>query len=306
MMRTPKVSIGLPVFNGERFVAETIDSILAQTFDDFELIISDNASTDRTEEICRKYAEADGRVIYVRNRQNLGAAYNYNQTFHLSAGEYFKWACHDDLVRPEFLKRCVEVLDGDPSIVMSYTRWAPIDEAGDPVEPPEQQHQPWRADSLDPVERFRFDFRMEPRPPSAIYGLFRSDVLRKTGLYRPTHGGDDILMAEVSLYGQIHEVPEELFLNRWHSNSGGKIPTFRKRVDWWLPEARAGRLGRRSRLGALLLFARTMAETAIAQASSIRRAPLSPRDRLRCFAQLPIWLAGLLWRRIERRLPRQS
>jgi glycosyltransferase involved in cell wall biosynthesis len=130
MKEPPKVSVGMPVFNGDRFIAETIDSILAQTFGDFELIISDNASTDGTEKICRQYADDDGRIRYVRNRENLGAAYNYNQTFHLSSGDYFKWACHDDLLRPEFLERCVEVLDRDPSAVLVYTDWAPIDETG--------------------------------------------------------------------------------------------------------------------------------------------------------------------------------
>ena len=89
MNRPPKVSVGLPVFNGKRFVAEAIESILAQTFDDLELVISDNASTDGTEEICRAYAEKDERVRYVLNSENLGAAYNYNQTFHLSSGTYF-------------------------------------------------------------------------------------------------------------------------------------------------------------------------------------------------------------------------
>ena len=82
---------------------------------------------------------------------------------------------------------------------------------------------PWRADSSDPVERTRYVFRMERRPPSAVYGVFRADVLARTGLYRPTHGGDHIIMAEITLYGPVREVPERLFMNRWHSRSGSKI-----------------------------------------------------------------------------------
>ena len=146
-------------------MAETIDSILMQTYEDFELIISDNASTDQTEEICRRYAEKDVRIKYVRNRENLGAAYNYNQTFHLSSGEFFKWAPHDDILRPEFLERCLDALDDDPVAVMSYTGWIPIDETGALIEKTNTKYQPWRADSLDPAERSRFIFRMEPRPP---------------------------------------------------------------------------------------------------------------------------------------------
>ncbi len=302
MSEPPKVSIGVPVFNGERFLSETIDSILDQTFRDFELIISDNASVDGTEKICRRFAEEDRRIVYVRNRENLGAAYNYNQAFHLSSGAYFKWACHDDLLRPTFLERCVEVLDRDPSVVLAYAGWAPIDETGDPLPRPEPRHAPWRADARDPVKRTRFSFRMERRPPSAIYGLFRADALRRTGLYRPTHGGDHILMAEIGLYGPLEEVPEVLFLNRWHGESGGRIPTFQERVDWWLPESRRGRF-RPGRLGALLLFMRTMGQTAVAQIGSIRRSPLSSSDKLRCYGQLPWWFAGELWRRVEPRLP---
>ena len=107
----PRVSIGMPVFNGENYLAEALDSLLTQTFSDFELIISDNASTDKTEEICRAYAVRDQRIRYFRNQENLGASRNYNRVFELSSGEYFKWAAHDDLCAPEFLGRCVDVLD---------------------------------------------------------------------------------------------------------------------------------------------------------------------------------------------------
>ena len=145
--RPGKVTIGMPVYNAERFIGETVASIRTQTFEDFELIISDNASTDRTEEVCRALMKEDDRIRYVRNRENMGAAYNYNQTFHLSSGIYFKWACHDDLLLPEFLERCVAELDRDPSVVLAYTDWAPIDEDGKPLDPPEPRYPPWRADS---------------------------------------------------------------------------------------------------------------------------------------------------------------
>ena len=96
----PRVSVGIPVFNGERFLAETIESILAQTFKDFEIVISDNASTDRTEEICRSYAARDPRIRYNRNDTNRGAAWNHNRVFELARGEYFKWQSHDDFCAP--------------------------------------------------------------------------------------------------------------------------------------------------------------------------------------------------------------
>src|SRR6266536_1939108 len=142
-----RVSIGLPVFNGERFVAEAIDSILAQTFEDFELIISDNASTDGTEEICRCYAEKDERIRFVRNRENYGAAFNFNQTFHLSSGGYFKWV--EGLVEVE----CGPVVlpipyEPDPLVLLRVT---PADFLG-PV-----RGRVVRDDQLEVLERLRED-----------------------------------------------------------------------------------------------------------------------------------------------------
>ena len=122
-MNTPKVSIGLPVYNGEPFLSETIDAILAQTFKDFELIICDNASTDDTERICRRYAARDKRISYYRQHHNIGAAGNFNRVFNLSSGEYFKWAAHDDLIAPEYLARCVEILERDRSVVLCHSRF---------------------------------------------------------------------------------------------------------------------------------------------------------------------------------------
>ena len=114
----PAVSVGLPVYNGERYLAEAIESVLRQTFADFELVISDNASTDRTAEICRSFARADGRVRYHRNEANLGALPNFNRVFDLGRGRYFKWAAHDDVLRPELLRRCVDVLEDNRDAVV--------------------------------------------------------------------------------------------------------------------------------------------------------------------------------------------
>jgi len=127
----PRVSIGLPVYNGEDYLAEAVDSILAQTFEAFELILSDNASTDATEEICRGYETQDPRVRYFRSPTNRGAAWNYNNTVHMAnSSEYFKWAAHDDTCAPEYLRKCVEVLDRDPEVVLCHTTTIDIDAQG--------------------------------------------------------------------------------------------------------------------------------------------------------------------------------
>jgi glycosyltransferase involved in cell wall biosynthesis len=106
----PKVTIGVPVYNGEKYLAAALDTLLAQSFEDFELIISDNASTDCTEEIARAYAARDGRVRYERSGANRGCAWNHNRVFALARGRYFRWAAHDDLCAPTLLARTVELL----------------------------------------------------------------------------------------------------------------------------------------------------------------------------------------------------
>ena len=130
---TPRVSIGLPVYNGQRFVEEALHSLLKQTYRDFEIIISDNGSNDRTEAICRECASTDDRVRYYRNDENRGAAWNFKHVVDLSKGEYFKWAGHDDICAPEYVERCVDVLDRMPQVVLCYTKSILIDECGTPL-----------------------------------------------------------------------------------------------------------------------------------------------------------------------------
>src|SRR5712671_2230439 len=109
--KSPRVSIGVAVYNGERFLSKTLDSLLAQTFEDLEIIICDNCSEDGTEHICRSYAASDNRIQYHRNSTNIGAPRNFNLVTTLSRGEYFKWSSADDLCAPVMIERCVEVLD---------------------------------------------------------------------------------------------------------------------------------------------------------------------------------------------------
>ena len=122
MSHVPAVSIGMPVYNGERTLRESVDSILSQTFSDFELIISDNASADGTEAICRTYVERDSRVAYHRQPQNLGITENYNTVFRLSNAPYFKWASSSDICMPEFLSKCVAVQQNHSDVVLCYPR----------------------------------------------------------------------------------------------------------------------------------------------------------------------------------------
>jgi len=129
----PAVSVGMPVYNGETYLEVAISSVLAQSFDDLELIICDNASTDRTAEICQDYAARDRRIRYFRNPQNLGAAPNYNLAFSHARGRYFKWLAHDDRMTPTYLAKTVRVLDERTDAVLCNSVVQYIDQNGAPI-----------------------------------------------------------------------------------------------------------------------------------------------------------------------------
>lgn len=209
----PRVSIGLPVYNGERFLRESLESLLGQTYSDFELIISDNASTDDTPDICQAFAEKDPRIRYHRTEENAGCAANYARAFHLSSGEYFKWAAADDVCLPDHLSRCVEVLDRDPTVVLAYPRTRFINSEGRPLE--SLRDPGWDLRSDAPHERLRFVINAR-HWVNAIFGLIRARSLARTRLVASYPGGDYRLLGELSLLGKFVEIPEYLFLRRIH------------------------------------------------------------------------------------------
>ena len=269
--RPPKVSIGLPVYNGERFIEEAIESILDQTFMDFELIVSDNASTDRTSEICRRYAERDPRVRYYRNKTNLGAAANYNRVFHLAQGDYFRWAAHDDKLAPGYIAACVDVLDRNPSVVLCYPQTLIIDEQSEPINMhPDKLH----LASPEPHLRFEQYFkRYTPKRDecNAVFGLARRRVLAQTGLIGAYASSDMVLLGEIALLGKIHEVEWPLFLRRDHVRTSVRANRdLRDRAAWFDPANEAKRLLPRWRWFGQYLDA-------------VSRAPLSPSEKLRCY-----------------------
>jgi glycosyltransferase involved in cell wall biosynthesis len=212
VVSVPSVSVGMPVFNGERYLPETLDSLLAQTFKDFELIICDNASTDSTAEICRRYAARDKRIRFTRNAENMGASTNYRRVFEMAAAPYFRWANSDDIFAPESLERCVEVLDRETSVVLVYPKTKLIDSAGEFIGAYD--------DGLDvrlhsPSRRFA-EVVIRLGMVNVIYGLIRTEALGRTGLIRGFPGGDIPLVCELALYGQFWELSEFLFLRRMH------------------------------------------------------------------------------------------
>ena len=269
---TPRVSVGMPVYNGERFVAQAIESILSQTFRDFELIISDNASTDATERICREYAGRDGRIRYYRSEQNRGAAWNNNHLVHLARGEYFKWQCHDDYCDPTFIEKCLAGIRGDRSVVLCYPQFVRVDEqgrrlgfkssrvVGDAEPPTRHRSLIYRRDSCE-----------------EIYGIARTAVVRKTSLIGPYTNSDDTFLAELILHGRFCEVPEPLFFYRIHPAQSTSAHTSRlDRMAWFKPSAGAG-----FSLPFLILFA--------GHISGVRRSPLAWHEKVRCYWSLVGW-----------------
>lgn len=278
--RRHRVSIGMPVFNGEKFVAQAIESILAQTFSDLELIISDNGSHDHTAEICRSYAARDERVRYFRQEVNQGAAWNHNFVFNNASGEYFKWQCHDDLCDPTFIEKCVEVLDQDPSAVLCYSQFLRIDELGKALAAEAHGWKPIGSSSVTGVttahERFRTLIHRRDACEE-IYGVMRSAIAKQTRLVGAYSQSDDNFLAELALRGSFCEVPEPLFLYRLHPENSTKTYASRlARMAWFDPKS-ARRLN--------LPFVRQFWEYLLL----IDRAPVSFKQRAYCYAHTFGW-----------------
>jgi len=265
-VRRPRVSIGMPVYNREKYVGASIEAHLNQTFGDFELILTDNASTDGSEEICRAYAARDPRVQYFRNPQNLGAAGNYRRCFELSSGEYFRWTPSDDLVSPNLLERAVEALDRDPSIFVAYPRTKLIDAEGKMIGEVEEGLllMDDRAS-----ERWKGVLR-NIRLGNLHYGLNRAEKFRKTGLMRNYSGGDFPLIAEMSLYGKFYEIPDAFFYRRMHEEASSALKSNSDVMAFYDPRKREK------------VFLRNWVHLG-ANLRSVWRAPLPVSEKLRIY-----------------------
>jgi hypothetical protein len=288
MNSTPLVSVGLFVYNGERFIEDALRSILNQTFTDFELIISDNASTDGTEEIAQAYAKRDDRIRYYRNEKNIGAGWNARRVYELATGKYFRWATADDLLEPDLLRRCVEILESDPGCVVAYARTKEVDEYGNFIK---NYVTPMKADSNDPVVRFRA-MLLPLHMCYQIYGVMRMSALHQTPPQGVYVNGDGVLLARMSLLGRFCEIPEHLFVSRRHIGQSSTIlparltqprPRLTKRYgtlpcpEWWDPtKTRALTFPEFRQLLEYLL--------------SIYRSPLGAGQKLRCYFMLLPWI----------------
>lgn len=273
---TPKVSIGLPVYNGEAFLSAAIESILTQTYADFELIISDNASTDKTQEICEAFAKKDARVLYFRSDINHGASWNYNRTFELAKGEYFRWHAADDVLAPELIAKSVDVLNSKPEVVLVFTWVLDIDGDGKELELKKSG-----VGSRLPLPHQRFKGLSTVKPAfncEEVFGMARRDILARTKLIAPYSDSDRTLLAELGLYGPFFEIEEPLFLHRLHKSGSVVVNPDRQTRTAWFDTSKAGKLVFPSwrQLGELLAV--------------IWRTPIGWRERLMCYVHMLTWV----------------
>lgn len=276
----PRVSVGLPVYNGADYLDGAIESILNQTFTDLELIISDNASTDATPEIIDKWSERDDRISVNRHSENLGGAANFNTVLQLARGQYFRWAGHDDLVAPNMVERCVSVLDeaGDSAVLVAPTTIF-IDAEGDQT----GVTNPTVLPASGTVKRYSQAVREVGRG-EPLFGLMRTKAVQSTGGLRTFPSADLVLMSELALWGRFLRIDEPLFYRRIHAGASWHATGRYEGFAEWFDPSRNHRL--------VFPTWRIWPEMVVAP----MRAPISWSERLKCSA-----VAAVAWPRRKRR-----
>jgi glycosyltransferase involved in cell wall biosynthesis len=275
--RSPLVSIGIPVYNGDKWLGAAIESLLMQTYANIELIISDNASTDGTEGICRKVAQSDARLRYIRNEKNIGGPGNFNAVFRAARGKYFKWASANDQHDRRLVERCLERIEADREIVVCYARTRLLWEESGVTE---EYEDGMNLCEERPSERF-ISVLERMRLNNAMYGLIRRDVLARTPLMKPHMAEDVNLMAELALYGKFCEVQEFLFTRRMSRESATKLQSRSEVVKHYVPAGSSGMLFQNWKINGDYFTA-------------VWRAPIVRHEKSRIYAYL---MRQLLWQR---------
>lgn len=249
--KTPKVSIGIPVYNGQKYLESAIKSLLQQSFRDFEVVISDNASTDKTEEICRFFQSQDERIRYCRNTVNIGAAGNYKKVFQLARGEFFKWMAHDDKCSANYIEECVKELEADSKIVMCFPKVILIDDIESPLPLVEDGtyvtprgriistnlQRNFMSDS--PSERYS-EVLFKTTECYEFFGLSRRDVIEKTSQHAAFYGSDKVLLCELAVMGKLKEVSDAIGYFRIHNEQSQSLQTAKERAEWISPDLNYG------------------------------------------------------------------
>lgn len=267
----PEVTFGLPVYNGEQHLSQAIESIRAQTVENIEIIISDNASTDGTEEICREAAAHDARIRYVRHEVNMGGPRNFNATLAMAQAPYFTWVAADDAVLPEFYERCVAGLDDDAVLSFGGTRL--IDESSEVIGTVDDESLFDGADSAVA----RAGLVLSTAAFQLLGGLYRTSALRSTRGILPNAASDIVLLVELACLGAFVRVDGDVNLRRMHPQQASRQG--QHAVGWYKPNVMASR------------FALLHTKIARDLVTAALRAPLPAREKAGLLATLgPSWL----------------
>ena len=210
-MSTPKVTIGIPVYNGEDTIEKAVRSALEQTFEDLEVIVSDNQSTDRTSEIVSEIAAADSRVRYHRNPEPLPQNANFSQAATLARGEWFRWVGDDDWLEPKYIERCLEAVEQNPGAIAVTTYQKHVEPGGT------EHFEQWtgaRPTAERPLERLRVMLDLLRGSPfwiDPVYTFVNTEALRSTGLVKDGLRFADLLIScEMAMAGPWTHVSEFL------------------------------------------------------------------------------------------------
>lgn len=260
--QTPRLCIGLPVHNGGTYLSAALDSLLGQSYGDFQVVLSDNASTDATPDICLDYARRDRRLIYTRVNVNIGAGPNFNRVFGLSCSPLFKWMAHDDMLAPHALAQLVQALDRQPDAVLAHSCLALVDGSGRALVPSRdgrimdengrpfhRLEPPHLAEGARPSHRFGEALR-HMNWCTAIFGIIRADALARTHLHGSYYEADRVLLAELALLGRFVQLDAPLMIKRCHGGVS-VLKSYREQARMIDPSVIPGPKGLRLRLGYL-------------------------------------------------------
>lgn len=275
---TPRIVIGIPVYNGGDLLAETIEAILNQTLPDFRLLISDNASTDQTEAICRHYARQDERIHYIRQPENLGMAPNFNFVCRPDGAPYFKWAAHDDLIHPDYLRRCIQRLDADPTLTLAHCPTRRIDEVGNELG---LYHDLGLAGERVSERFWRVLWTINIYE---IYSVMRSEAVARAKPAGSYFGSERNILADVLLQGNIAYLDEPLFARRDHAGALTAMHIESKGQDDF-----AQRQAIHAPKAKKMSSTQASALRFLAYGSSVLRLPMPLSERLACLRVLLDW-----------------
>jgi glycosyltransferase involved in cell wall biosynthesis len=283
-MSERKVIVGLPVYNGQKYLGAAIESHLSQSFGDFDLVISDNGSTDATPEICGNYARKDKRIKYLRSPENRGILWNHRRVFEAieSPNQYFRWAGADDIMEPGLLQAMVEVLNARPEVEAVVPDTKNIDDHGEIIG---SMARTLDLQSSDVFERAHAVLVANYQHVIA-YGLLRASTLRLMRTRPDYIGWDPVFVWELALRGQMVQSAGPALLRRFHTGSISRVKTGKEMRKWVEPNSKAG-----------MNFPHWT--WAYERARALIASPLSTRDRLRIglfLTRATLWQRGALVR----------